>query len=132
MPGKTPAFLELDEVLALHADQIERYGGAQGIRDLGLLKSALAMPAATFDGQLLHGTLAEQAAAYLFHCANNHPFVDGNKRIALMAALAFLGLNDHRLDADPDELLQLVVGVAAGGTSKADVAVFIEANVRAL
>jgi death-on-curing protein len=84
------------------------------------------MPAATFDGQLLHGSLAEQAAAYLFHLANNHPFVDGNKRIALMAALAFLGLNDHRLEAEPDALFELVIGVAAGDHSKADVAVFFE------
>jgi death-on-curing protein len=132
MPDKTPVFLELDEVLALHADQIERYCGSRGIRDIGLLKAALAMPKATFDGQLLHGTLAEQAAAYLFHCAKNHAFVDGNKRIALMAMLAFLGLNDRRLDADPDDLFQLVMGVAAGDASKADAAVFIEAHLHAL
>ena len=131
MPGKAPSFLELDEVLALHADQIERYGGSHGIRDLGLLKSALAMPAATFDGQRLHATLAEQAAAYLFHVANNHAFVDGNKRIALMAALAFLGLNDHELFADPGDLFDLVDGVAAGEVSKADVAVFIEEHLHA-
>jgi len=99
-----PAFLTLDEVLALHADQLERYGGAGGVRDLGLLESALAAPRATFGGQHLHATVPEMAAAYHFHLAQSHPFVDGNERVALAAAVAFLGLNDLWLEADPDEL----------------------------
>lgn len=70
-------FLALDEVLALHADQIGRYGGRRGIRDVGLLQSALAVPAATFGAGFLHGSVHEMAAAYLFHLAQNHPFVDG-------------------------------------------------------
>ena len=80
---KDPEFLTLDEVLALHADRIARYGGSEGIRDVGLLKSALAAPAATFDGGYLHPTLPEMAAAYLFHLVKNHPFVDGNERVGL-------------------------------------------------
>ncbi|HYQ81440.1 MAG TPA: Fic family protein, partial [Anaeromyxobacteraceae bacterium] len=76
---RKPAFLTLDEVLALHADQIGRYGGSPGLRDLGLLESALAAPRATFGGEHLHGSLPEMAAAYLFHLVRNHPFVDGNK-----------------------------------------------------
>jgi death-on-curing family protein len=91
-----PEFLTLDEVLGIHADQIRRYGGAAGIRDLELLQSALAMPQTTFDDEFLHGTLFEMAAAYLFHLARNHPFVDGNKRTALMCALVFLGLAGGR------------------------------------
>lgn len=71
---RDPAFLTLDEVLALHADQIERYGGSGGLRDLGLLESAVAAPRATFGGALLHPTLPEMAAAYLFHLVQNHPF----------------------------------------------------------
>jgi death-on-curing protein len=120
-----PEFLALDEVLALHADLIRRYGGAAGLRDLALLQSALAMPEASFGGELLHGSLFEMAAAYLFHLARNHPFVDGNKRVALMCALVFLGLNGQRLDADADELYALVDGVAAGEADKAAVAVFL-------
>ncbi len=127
---KDPAFLTLDEVLALHADQIERYGGASGVRDLGLLESAVAAPRATFGGGLLHGTLHEMAAAYLFHLVRNHPFVDGNKRAGLAAALAFLGLNDVWLEADDDALVDLVVGVAAGRIGKAEVAVFLKAHAR--
>ena len=69
-------FLTLDEALAIHAHQITRYGGALGVCDEGLLESALAMPAATFAGEYLHPSPAEQGAAYLFHVVKNHPFVD--------------------------------------------------------
>jgi len=117
-------FLTLDEVLSLHADQIARYGGSALVRDVGRLESALAMPAATFGGELLHASLDEQAAAYLFHFVKNHPFVDGNKRTGLVALLAFLGLNGRRLEAPDDELTDLVLGVAEGRVTKADVAVF--------
>jgi len=97
-------FLTLDEILSLHADQIARYGGSALVRDVGLLQSALAMPAATFGRELLHASLDEQAAAYLFYLVKNHPFVDGNKRTGLVAMLVFLGLNGQRLEAPDDEL----------------------------
>jgi len=83
------------------------------------------MPETTFAEEFLHGTLFEMAAAYLFHVARNHPFVDGNKRTALMCALAFLGLNGQRLEADPNLLFELVNGVAAGDVAKAEVSVFL-------
>lgn len=124
------AFLTLDEDLALHADQIERYGGRPGIRDIGLLQSALGAPRATFGGRFLHGSLHEMAAAYLFHLVRDHPFIDGNKRVGLAALLAFLGLNSRWLDADPEELEDLVRTVAAGKTTKAEVAVFVQRHVR--
>lgn len=120
-----PTFLALDEALAIHADQIHRYGGATGLRDLALLRSALAMPETTFDGEYLHTTPFDQAAAYLFHLARNHPFVDGNKRMALMCALVFLGLNGFRVSADHDALHALVDGVAAGTIGKSEVAIFL-------
>ncbi len=123
-----PIFLTLDEVLGIHADQIRRYGGRPGLRDLALLQSALGMPETTFEGEFPHGTLFEMAAAYLFHIARNHPFVDGNKRTALMCALVFLGLNGRRLDAEPGSLHELVDGVAAGSVDKAEVAVFLRQN----
>lgn len=121
-------FLTLDEVLGIHADQIRVYGGAGGLRDLELLQSAIAMPETTFDGEYLHPSVFEMAAAYLFHVARNHPFVDGNKRTALMCALVFLGLNGERMRADPDELYSLVDGVAAGAVDKAEVSVFLRRN----
>lgn len=120
-----PEFLTLDEVLGLHADQIRVYDGATGLRDLELLRSAIAMPETTFDGEYLHPSVFEMAAAYLFHLARNHPFVDGNKQTALMCALVFLGLNRERLQADPDALYSLVDGVAAGEVDKAEVSVFL-------
>lgn len=123
-----PHFLALDDVLAIHADQIRRYGGRPGLRDLGLLQSALAMPETTFGEEFLHPSLFEKAAAYLFHIARNHPFSDGNERTALMTALVFLGLNGQRLRADADALYVLVAGVAAGNVDKAEVSVFFRRN----
>lgn len=85
----TPNFLNQDDVLLLHADQIESFGGTHGVRDEGLLDSALAQPKITFGGELLHPTLADQAAAYLYRLSRNHPFVDGNKRTAFAAMDTF-------------------------------------------
>jgi death-on-curing protein len=100
------------------------------VRDLGLLSSALAMPEAAFGGVLVHTSLAEMAAAYLFHIAKNHPFLDGNKRAALATALAFIWLNNKRLEATEDELTELVLGVVAGRVGKAEAAVFISTHLR--
>jgi len=120
-----PTFLTLDEVFAIHADQIRRYGGKGGLRDLALLQSALGTTETTFDGDYLHTDLFEMAAAYLFHIVRNHPFVDGNKRTGLMVTLVFLGLNGFELAADPEELFELVSGVSTGEVAKAAVAVFL-------
>jgi death on curing protein len=92
-----PKFLTLAEVLILHEDQVQRFGGSSGVRDLGLLESALGQPAATFGGEFLHPTIADQAAAYLYHIAKNHPFVDGNTRTAFSVMDAFLRVNGSRL-----------------------------------
>jgi len=124
-----PSFLSLAEVVAIHSDQIERYGGAPGVRDWGLLKSAVAMPAATFDGTYLHADLTSMAAAYLFHLVQNHAFVDGNKRVGAVAAAVFLALNDGNLVADEDEYAELVISVARGETSKSDIAEFFREKV---
>lgn len=106
-------FLNLDEVLLLHELQIERYGGATGIRDQGLLESAINMPQASFGGQYVHNGIYEMAAAYAFHIAENQPFVDGNKRAALASALVFLDLNSIEID-DPKELLyQAMIDISA-------------------
>ena len=124
-----PVFLTLDEVLALHADQLQRYGGDPGLRGIGLLESALATPRATFGREFLHGSLPEMAAAYLFHLVGNHPFVDGNKRVGLAVAIAFLGLNGLWLEADPEELAEFVIRIAKGDATKAEAAEFVRARV---
>ena len=122
MPSK---FLSLAEMLEIHQDQISRYGGASGIRDIALLKSALGMPSVTFGGEFLHTDIYEMAAAYLFHLVKNHPFVDGNKRVGVVAALVFLILNGFDFTAPEDELAEMVLAVARGELDKAQVAVFI-------
>ena len=125
-----PAFLTLYQVVAIHRDQIERYGGSLGVRDWGLLKSAIAMPAATFGGQYLHSDLYEMAAAYLYHIVQNHPFIDGNKRVGAVAADVFLALNDTRLAAGQDAYADLVLSIARGETSKSAAAEFFRGHTK--
>lgn len=120
-----PVFLSLNEVLEIHQDQIVRYGGDTGIRDIDLLKSALGMPSATFGDQFLHTDIYEMTAAYLFHLVKNHPFVDGNKRVGAVSAIVFLILNGYDFDAPEEEFADMVLAVARGELDKADVAVFI-------
>jgi death-on-curing protein len=122
--------LTFGEVLEIHRDQIGRYGGAAGIRDLGLLQSALAQPRVTFGGALLHGDLAEMAAAYLFHLVCDHPFIDGNsnKRVGLVSAIVFLRLNKKNLDVTEDKLEALVTSVAQGKMTKARIANFFRSR----
>lgn len=104
----------------IHADQINCFGGSPGLRDEGLLDSALAQPQATFGGELLHSTISEQAGAYLFHLAMNHPFVDGNKRTAFAAMDVFLRMNSYCLNLKDDEAYECVIQVVRGGLSKTD------------
>lgn len=121
-----PDFLTVEHVLALHQRQLERYGGGEGLRDLGLLESAVAQPRASFGGELMHTSLFEMGAAYLFHICSNHPFVDGNKRAGLLAALTFLHLNGIRLLHGSEALHALTMGVAEGKLDKAAIAAELE------
>jgi len=119
-----PLFLSFSEVLQIHEDQISRYGGSLGIRDVGLLESALAMPAASFGDKFLHEDIFEMAAAYLFHIVKNHPFVDGNKRVGAVASLVFLVMNDIDFAADEVAFEQMVLAVAEGRMNKSAIAAF--------
>ena len=125
-----PIFLSLAEVVEIHRDQIERYGGRPGIRDSGLLQSAVAVPQATMSGKYLHGDLFEMAAAHLFHIVKNHPFVDGNKRTGAVAALVFLELNGAEVTPDEDKLADIVLSVVQGKMQKGDVAVFLRRHAK--
>ena len=110
-------YLTLGEVVDLHRAVIEATGGTSGIRDLGALESALAQPRASFGGVDLHASLPDKAAALCFSLVNNHPFVDGNKRLGHAATETFLILNGSEIDAPVDErrLCRLASGVAAPG-----------------
>lgn len=106
-----PKFVDIETVIAIHEDLILTFEGVDGrleIRDRGLLESAISQPQATFFGQFLHPTIAEQAAAYLYHIANNHAFIDGNKRTAVAIMEVFLRMNGYNLNLTDEELEDLV------------------------
>ena len=126
----TPRFLTLEEVTEIHADQIAQYGGSLGIRDAGLLHSAIAMPESGFGEHYLHTDLFEMAAAYLFHLAQNHPFIDGNKRVGAASALVFLELNRAAVKVTNDALAETVLAVAQGKMGKAGVAEFLRKHAK--
>jgi death-on-curing protein len=121
----TPNVLGVEDVLSIHADQVASYGGDHGVRDLGLLDSALAQPRATFGGTFLHKDLFEMAAAYLFHIVQNHPFLDGNKRTGVVAALLFLDFNAIEIDAPEGSIYDLTASVATGQAGKQQIAEFL-------
>lgn len=121
-------FLSKRLILAIHRDLIASYGGDPGLRDEGLLESALAQPEATFQEQLLHPTVFDQAAAYLFHLVQNHPFVDGNKRIALAAADIFLRINGWKVQLSDEATYELVIDAASGAVTKEQISLVLEAN----
>ena len=119
---RDPLFLTLAEVIEFHAEEIRRYGGQDGVRDFGLLESALAQPEASFAGEWLHHDVYEMAAAYAYHVCQNHPFIDGNKRTALACALTFLEVNGVSIRRPQDLLKDAMLAVASGRMSKADFA----------
>jgi death-on-curing protein len=128
MAGVLPLFLDIERVLRTHLSLIERYGGAPGVRDAGLLHSAIAMPQASFGGELLHKDLFEMAAAYLFHIVQNHPFIDGNKRTGAATAIIFLDMNGIQIEADEGGLVDLTLRVARADAGKQEIAEFFRSR----
>jgi death on curing protein len=124
-------YLTLGEVVALHRAVIESTGGATGLRDIAALESALAQPRATFDGADLHPTITGKAAALAYSLALNHPFVDGNKRVAHAAMEVFLVLNGLDLHADIDEQEALFLALAAGRSSRLELERWLERHTTA-
>ena len=127
-----PSFLSVEIVLQIHGRVVEEFGGDPGLRDRGLLESAVAMPQSTFAGKFLHASLAEKAAAYHYHLCSNHPFLDGNKRVAVATAEVFLLSNGSELTASDDELEEMTLGVARGQLSKELVIAFFKQHVSKL
>ena len=107
-------YLSLDQILQIHAAQIERFGGATGLRDPGTLESAVARPAMTFGGEDLYPDVPSKAAALMHSLVMDHAFVDGSKQAGVTAAELFLLLNGYRLDASDAELEEFTVAVAKG------------------
>ncbi len=127
-----PVFLSLDEVLEIHEQQIQRYGGSAGLRDPPGLESAVATPQATFGGEFLHSSIPAMAAAYLFHLCQNHPFIDGNKRVGANAAITFLLMNDWDATFGEEELVDVVLSVASGRLGKEALTKIFELRCKAL
>jgi death on curing protein len=127
---RSPRFLSIDEALTLHETAIDAFGGSHGIRDVGLLDSALAMPCQTMGENYVHDFPFEMAAAYLFHLCSNHPFIDGNKRVALAACIVFLRFNGWNLAASEEAAYDIVVEVSTHLKSKDELADWLSCNVR--
>ena len=110
-------WIELETVLEIHNRVIESTGGSYGLRDKNALESALFSPLATFDGQELYPEIFEKVAVLLFKIANNHPFLDGNKRTAFVVALTIFATNGYEFEFTQEEVVSFMLRVARGSSS---------------
>jgi death-on-curing protein len=121
-----PIWLDVDEVIDMHAEQLAIFGGPEGIRDRGLLESAVSRPVNQWnDGQT---DMAARAAAYAFGLARNHPFVDGNKRVTFHAMMVFLRLNNVPFAPEPAHATAIILSLAAGEVSEEGLTRWIRDN----
>ncbi len=121
-------FIPVEMVILYHDKLIDEYGGLKGIKDIGLLLSALEMPKSSMFGVDLHPSIFDKASAYLFHIVCNHPFNDGNKRTGGFTALVFLEINGENTDFSDKEYEKLIINVAKGEAKKEHIAHFFESN----
>ncbi|OGU76762.1 MAG: death-on-curing protein [Ignavibacteria bacterium RIFCSPLOWO2_12_FULL_56_21] len=121
-------FVPEEIVPILHRDLLQRYGGKPGIRDAGLLSSALSQPRMTYGGKFVHRTVFEKASAYGFHLCSNHPFIDGNKRVAFVVMVLFLSQNGYELTANEEEAFEIMMAVADGKVKKPALASWLKAH----
>ena len=124
--AKEPAWLTYEQVIAIHSLQLRRFGGAPGLRDEGMLRSALERPVNKWHYE--QADLLELAAAYAFGLAKNHAFVDGNKRIAFMSVIIFLRKNGVRFAPDQAQATAMMMALAAGEVSEESLARWIRDN----
>ena len=121
-----PIFLSLEETMLIHASMIESYGGSYGVRDQGLLDSAVETPRSGFGGEYFHKSIFEMAAAYIFHIVKNHPFIDGNKRTGLGCTDVFLLINGYDLNFSIDIAEELTLRIASEPITKVEIAKILE------
>ena len=122
-------FLDFDRIVQLNRLAVKTFGGSDGIRDKGLIESAICQPQATFGGQFLHESIYHMAAAYYFHISESQGFSDGNKRTGFLALFSFLKLNGCDLTIPDDYLWPILIEVANGKRSKEELANFLSDNV---
>ena len=125
---KEPVWIRAIEALAFHAQQIALFGGSEGVRDEGLLQSALARPKNLFAYAERPLTMAELAAAYAFGISSNHPFIDGNKRTAMQVAFVFLEFNGFPVTASQEEACLTFLSLAAGQITEPELALWLAQN----
>ena len=125
-------YLTLAEVLDVHRRVIEQSGGANGIRDLGAVESAVAQPQMTFGGDELYSTIESKATALCFSLVMNHPFVDGNKRVGHAAMETFLVMNGYELVAEVDDAENVILTLAAGELTREEMLEWVTSNVQRL
>jgi len=128
MRTKKIRFVNIQEAIDIHKDQIVKFEGLYGIRDLNLLISAINTPCATFGKQYLHADIFEMAAAYMYHIIKNHPFVDGNKRAGFVTALVFLQYNNITIDLTFASAYNLTIKIASSKISKEEAAQFLRSR----
>lgn len=121
-------FITKEIILYFYGQLIQFYGGTYGIRDENLLESAIEQPKITYEGNYLHDTLYKMAAAYGYHLCNNHPFVDGNKRIALVAMDTFLQINGIEIVASEKDTYKMMILLSSGKLSKQELSTWLENN----
>lgn len=122
-------YLTFEQMIEIHEKMIEKFGGLKGIRDMNLLMSSVEVPKTAVFGQELYPTIAEKAAAYLFHIVKNHPFNDANKRTGFTACLLFLCANKAPINFTDDELEELTLAIAEGNKTKQEVVAFFKSLV---
>jgi death-on-curing protein len=125
-------YLTLAEVLELHRRVIEQSGGADGVRELGGVESALAQPQMTFGGDELYPSIESKSTALCFSLVMNHPFVDGNKRIGHAAMETFLVLNGYELVADVDDAEKVILTLAAGELTREELLEWVTSQIQRL
>ncbi len=125
-------YLSLSEILGIHRRVLTQSGGADGVRDLGAIESALAQPQMTFGGKELYATLEAKASAICFSLVMNHPFVDGNKRVGHAAMETFLVLNGYELSVEVDDAEGTILWLAAGRLPRAELVDWVTAHIQRL
>lgn len=130
LPIGRPRFVTLEEALGWHDTAIAQYGGSLGVRDMGLLESALAQPRQQFGGEFAHEYPFGMGAAYAYFVAKNHPFVDGNKRVALFCAGGFLRMNGWNLESKGEEAADAILALVEGQSDRDACASWLKAHSR--
>ena len=123
------SYLTLEQILVIHEDQIDRYGGSHGLRDLALLESAIFRPQSTFSGEDLYPTVFDKAAALLHSLIQNHPFIDGNKRTATVSLIVFLIKNGYELRVSNDTLVEIVLKISKKKITLENLSIWLKDNI---